>query len=190
MSNNLRELTGEHHKSVERSSFVRRIIKKTITPREYHLYMCNQLLCYDALEYWAEVNGVFDGIENIKRTSNIFKDVHELELQHGYRTPIVTQATLKYIEYINTVINNDPQKLLAHVYVRHMGDMSGGQILKKLVPGSGHHYVFDGDIDTLKENLRSKLHDGLADEAKICFDMVGEIFVELEDQIGSMESTD
>jgi len=190
MSNNLRELTGEHHKSVERSSFVRRIIKKTITPREYHLYMCNQLLCYNILEYWAEINGVLNGIEAIKRSVKISNDIQELELAHGYRSPLLTGATLKYHNYINEVINNDPEKLLAHVYVRHMGDMSGGQILKKLIPGSGQHYVFDGDIDSLKENLRSKLHDGLAEEAKLCFDMVGDIFVELEDQIGRMESPD
>jgi len=32
---------------------------------------------------------------------------------------------------------DDPHKVMAHVYVRHMGDLSGGQMIKKKIPGAG-----------------------------------------------------
>ena len=34
-------------------------------------------------------------------------------------------------------IREDVDKVMAHVYVRHMGDLSGGQMLKKKVSHSG-----------------------------------------------------
>ena len=29
------------------------------------------------------------------------------------------------------LILDDPEKLMAHIYVRHMGDLSGGQMIKE-----------------------------------------------------------
>ena len=75
------------------------------------------------------------------------------------------------------------------IYVRHMGDLSGGQIIKRFVPGSGQHYQFNEDVTELKEKVRAKLHDGLADEAKVCFNMIKTFMEELETSLG-MELSD
>ena len=61
-----------------------------------------------------------------------------------------------------------------------MGDLSGGQIIKKLIPGPTNLYEFEGDTQDLKNKIREKLHDGLVDEAKICFSMVQNFLEELE----------
>ena len=76
-------------------------------------------------------------------------------------------------------IMNDADKLMAHVYVRHMGDLSGGQMIAKRVPGQGRMYKFDKGHDELKEIVRSKLNDDMADEAKLCFDFATKMFVQL-----------
>lgn len=76
-------------------------------------------------------------------------------------------------------IMDDPHKLMAHIYVRHMGDLSGGQMIKKKVPGSGRYYEFDGDIKELKEKIRSKCNDDMAEEAKLCFDFATDLFKEM-----------
>jgi heme oxygenase len=61
----------------------------------------------------------------------------------------------------------------------HMGDLSGGQMIAKKVPGAGRLYQFEGDISQIKEQIRSKTHDGMADEARKCFSFATETFKEL-----------
>lgn len=189
MTTNLRELTLDNHRRAERSRFIQRLIKREMTPYEYYVYMYNQLMAYYALETACNTRDIFKGMEELKRGSNISKDVSELESEYGFEAPELTKATDKYVKYIQS-ISCDKEKLLAHVYVRHMGDLSGGQIIKRLVPGSGLHYSFDGDVNELKEKIRSKLNDDMATEANKCFDMIYEFFTELEIKFGLVESAD
>ena len=82
-------------------------------------------------------------------------------------------------EINNWSLKDDKEKIMAHLYVRHMGDLSGGQMIKKKVPGKGTMYEFDGEVNDLKTKIRAKIHDGLADEAKICFDFATNAFREM-----------
>jgi heme oxygenase len=84
----------------------------------------------------------------------------------------------EYMDHLMS-IKDDANKLMAHVYVRHMGDLSGGQMIAKRVPGAGKFYQFDKGIDELKELVRAKLDDSMADEAKICFDFATKMFMQL-----------
>ena len=186
--NNLKELTNEQHKNAERSLFVKKLLKKDITPYQYYIYLSNQFLMYTVLESCAGTIGVLSGIEEIKRGNAISKDLQELEKGYGFAIPVHLKSTGAYMKYIYS-ISEDPEKLLAHIYVRHMGDLSGGQIIKRFVPGSGLHYQFETDVTELKEKVREKLHDGLADEAKVCFNMIKEFMEELETSLG-MELSD
>lgn len=43
-----------------------------------------------------------------------------------------SQAAQKYVERIHYVGQNEPELLVAHAYTRYMGDLSGGQVLKKV----------------------------------------------------------
>lgn len=186
--NNLKELTHEQHKNAERSLFVKKLLKKEVTPYQYYVYLSNQFLMYTVLESCASDAGILTGIEEIKRGNAMAKDLQELEKEHGFEIPVHLKSTDEYMRYIYK-ISEDPEKLLAHVYVRHMGDLSGGQIIKKFVPGSGMHYQFDADVNDLKERVRAKLHDGLADEAKVCFNMIKGFMEELESSL-DMEHSD
>ena len=50
-----------------------------------------------------------------------------------------------------------------------MGDLFGGQQLKKLVPGSGRMFEFS-NIPSLIVEMRKKCGPELADEANVAFD--------------------
>lgn len=43
-----------------------------------------------------------------------------------------SKAAQKYVERIHYVGQNEPELLVAHAYTRYMGDLSGGQVLKKV----------------------------------------------------------
>jgi len=84
----------------------------------------------------------------------------------------------EYMDYILT-IKDEPEKLMAHVYVRHMGDLSGGQMIASRVPGRGRFYKFKQDHDFLKQHIRSQLDDSMADEAKIVFEFATKLFQQM-----------
>lgn len=177
---NLKELTQEQHRNAERSLFVKKMLKRELTPYQYYVYLSNQLLMYDMLEFHAENAGVLDGIKEIKRADAIGKDLQDLEVEFGFKIPFHLKSTGDYINYMNQ-ISEDKDKLLAHIYVRHMGDLSGGQIIKNLIPaGAGYHYKFDRDLNELKVAVREKLHDGLTSESRTCFAMIKSFMEELE----------
>jgi heme oxygenase len=73
----------------------------------------------------------------------------------------------------------DADALMAHIYVLHMGDLSGGQMIAKMVPGQGQMYQFDTDKDKLKELIRAKTKDSMAEEAKYVFESSTKLFQEL-----------
>ena len=68
---------------------------------------------------------------------------------------------------------------MAHVYTLHMGDLSGGQMIARKIPGEGRMYKFVGDTTELKNAIRSKINDDMADEAKFCFEVASNLFKEL-----------
>ena len=189
----LKELTWENHKKAERTKFMQRLIKRNITPYQYYVYLKNQAEAYRTLEYHASLQGMFDfkneDLYPILRTANMLLDIEEMEITYSFGEAPIFGSIQKYQEYINQ-IKSDKDRLLAHVYVRHMGDLSGGQIIKKLVPGPTHAYEFDCNPEELKNAVRKRLHDGLVDEANVCFSMVQEFLEELEEYFGNMESTE
>jgi len=92
-----------------------------------------------------------------------YREMNEGNPQHSFR-PVVVD----YYNYLLS-ISNDPNKIMAHLYTWHMGDMFGGQMIKKIVPGPHRNLEFE-DARTLMTNIRAKLDDSMGDEANVAFD--------------------
>jgi len=172
----LKDLTWEKHKSAERQEFVKVLFSGKINPRFYSAYLQNMLACYSMLESSATMHLLLDGIEDIKRTSHIQADLDELG--HKKDNSLFVPVVNEYLDHILRLSWNDPQKLMAHIYVRHMGDLSGGQMIAKKVPGSGRYYQFD-DVENTKTRIRERISDDLAEEANLAFDFSIAIFQQL-----------
>jgi heme oxygenase len=119
------------------------------------------------------------------RAKHILNDMQELEYDYGFsHNPYVTRkVTTEYVDYIYNLAK-DPSnnyRLLAHMYVRHFGDMFGGSIIQNRVPGSATMYDFDHK-DKLIEDMRKLLREDMADEANVCFDFATRLFEELMDE--------
>lgn len=174
----LKELTAEAHKLAESQPFVKKIFSGTITKEEYARYLLNQELAYAVLEAFANDVGLLDDLPGIQRAAKIQEDLCELEADVPELPSMqIAEATTAYHQHLAS-IKDDPKKLMAHIYVRHMGDLFGGQIIAKKVPGSGNFYKFD-EPDALKIAIRAKLDDSLADEALVCFKFATQLFEEL-----------
>lgn len=186
---NLRQTVLDSHERAAHSNFTHRLLKGEVTPYQYYVYLSNQLLCYYVLESAASSRGLLNGMESIKRSANISRDLAELEREYGFDLVTHLKSTDKYINYINT-ISSDPDRLMAHICVRYLGDLFRGQMTKHLIPGSGLYYLFDEDTDVLKDKIYEKLHDGMAGETNTCFDMIRSFFEELEGTFIDARSSD
>ena len=175
----LKELTWANHQKAERTEHARKLLHG-MTPEEYHRYLYNQYTQYAVLENVATEKDVLKGIEHICRANNILEDLEELESEYDIQRntdllcPVVDQ-------YASHVVTLDSDELLAHIYVRHFGDMYGGQMIRKRNPGSGKMYEFE-NVEELKTTVRAMLHDDMADEANRCFEFAMQLFEELGDE--------
>lgn len=176
----LKDLTWENHSKAERTEHARKLLKG-MTPEEYHRYIYNQYVMYAVLESKARDYGVLAGIEDVCRADAIRADMEEIETLHSIErtNDLLCQVVADYTEYVLHM--RDKDEFLAHIYVRHFGDMYGGQMIKKRNPGSGKMYEFD-NVEELKMIVRAMLNDEMADEANICFQFAMQLFEELESE--------
>lgn len=175
----LKELTHDAHRNAERQKFVKVLFSGSIDPKLYARYLKNQHPMYELLETFAMMNGLLDGLKDIRRAPKIHEDY--VELWGNDPAPELCPVVQKYLDHIMS-IKDDPKKLMAHVYVRHMGDLAGGQMIAKRVPGNGRYYQFENP-DELKEAIRSRISDDMADEANVCFEFATQLFKEMQDLI-------
>jgi heme oxygenase len=163
----LKELTADVHAEAESQPFIKSVFAGNVDKGKYTSYIYQLTHVYGLMEILSNNHALFEGIENLKRADAVQKDWMELCEDIGTTVFTINESTLRYLQYLDSIKDN-PKKLLAHVYVRHMGDMFGGQQLAKLTPGNGHLYKFE-DIPSLVRAVRSKLDISLADEAIIAF---------------------
>lgn len=182
MANKLKELTWAHHQAAERRAFAKQLLSGNIDPALYHKFLCCQYLNYQALETHADIP-VY--LTPIKRAPRIFADIRELEQMYNLEpSGDYPPSVQEYENHIKELYKNEDNRgLVAHMYVRHFGELHGGQMIKKKTPGSGTMYEFDMEKEVLIEEFRKLLSDDMAEEAKICFDFASKLFDELSKEI-------
>ena len=183
----IKELTKEIHQNAERQEFVKTLMSGSIEPRLYATYLYNQLQCYSVLEKYGMENSLFRTTPNLPRGEHIFYDYRALWQDIGAPPPI-TESTKKYVAHIES-IKEDAEKLYAHIYVRHLGDISGGQMIMKKTPGPNRYYIFKHKEikeykNIVKETINSYLNVyklNILNECKFCFASATELFKEMND---------
>ncbi len=174
----LREMTAEKHKAAERQEFVKELLGGNITEERYATFLYNLHPVYNVLEAFAMVNGLLEDIPEVRRAPAIQEDYQEL--WKDTNPPKLCPTVPKYMQYIKDELSSDPDRLMAHLYVRHMGDLAGGQMIAKRVPGSGKMYQFE-NVDELKNKIRAKLKDSMGEEANVAFDFAIDIMKDMNE---------
>lgn len=178
----LGDITRQKHIEVENVPLLQVLLKKQIDKEGYVFYLYDLLFIYERLEKLAKETGVWNGLEGMERTEMIRKDIEELS--PGY-TKELCESTKLYLDYLQSLADNKEKNylLMAHVYVRHTGDMYGGKMMARAVPGSGYAYQFD-DRPGLIKKINAKLSLDLADEANHAFEWFIKIFSEMSEKLG------
>ena len=181
------ELTWEYHKNAERQAFVSQLLSGTIDEKLYATFLYNQLKCYSKLEQYALESSLFLDTRNLPRAEHIFYDYRALWGDIG-NPPVETESTKAYVEHLDT-IRGENEKLYAHIYVRHLGDLSGGQMIKRKTPGPNRYYIFKHNEAKeykriVKERIESYLNVyeiNVLPEAIFCFESATKLFKEMYD---------
>jgi len=164
----LREITKNLHHEAETTKFAKLLLSGKIEKQDYKNYLYNLMAVYDPIEWYADRQGFFEKMPGLPRLKSIYADFMELDDgTYCYLTP----STIEYVQYLHKLGNTPEHKHLikAHLYCRHMGDLNGGQIIKRQVPfTSGKFYEFENP-EQLKIQIRQELDDSLGEEACVAF---------------------
>jgi heme oxygenase len=202
LSARLRLETKQAHTRAERSGLMRDLLTGTLDPQRYVALLANLHAVYGTLEPALERHARDPLIAPIHdraldRVGPLERDLLALAGPGWKEAFPPTAATAAYVARLQSA-DADPALLVAHSYTRYLGDLSGGQILKRIVlqllgergTGAVSFYEFPGipDPDAFKQRYRAALDamplDGIATdrlvaEALEAFDLNARLFESL-----------
>ena len=135
----LREGTKKSHTMAENTGFVACFLKGVVEKKSYRKLISDLYFVYSAME--EEIDRLV--YENHPIIKNIgFKELfrketlkNDLKFYYGnnWKNLIeISDSAKSYVDRIRFVAKESPELLVGHHYTRYIGDLSGGQILKKI----------------------------------------------------------
>ena len=173
----LRDSTAAAHKSAETSSFITELLDGRACYSAFTMLAAQQLVIYRALESVLHEHyrdhPLLAAVDDrrLDRVPEIERDLATLvgadfEVRLADGSLPIRDATTAYARTLRE--EHSPEMILAHHYVRYLGDLSGGQIIARLaqrhygVPDAAlHFYHFDGieKLKVYKDHYRAALDD-------------------------------
>lgn len=173
LAERLRLSTASVHRDAERSPLMRRLLTGR-AERTTHLALLQQLLpVYATLESLVDARAEHPWLAAVWHPELARTDALRADLGAHTNAPLLP-ATVHYVQRLRGLDDGAPvsvARLLAHVYVRHLGDLSGGQILQRVLgaapglrdeagqpPGlTFHQFGSPTDVARLKARMRGGL---------------------------------
>jgi heme oxygenase len=163
----LKDLTSEKHKAAESTAFMKAIFKGSLPLELWTDWTYQKVLFYTIIENLANRHNLLDDCRDIQRSFLIYQDYREMADNHQSENKY-RPSVIEYHNYLMS-IGGDSDKVMAHLYTWHMGDLYGGQMIKKIIKSS-HRSLDFNNTDILKTAVRAKLKDTMSDEANVAFD--------------------
>ncbi|MEL4894373.1 biliverdin-producing heme oxygenase [Crocosphaera sp. Alani8] len=219
MNNNLalklREGTSHSHTLAENTAFTKCFLKGIVEREPFRKLLADFYFLYSTLEEELERHKEDPVISKIyfpelNRKPNLAQDLEYYYGKNWAADIFPSVAVQTYVARIREVSQVEPTLLVAHSYVRYMGDLSGGQSFKKIArsalelpEGKGTQFYEFEQISTpeAKGKFKGKYRDGLnelpidealekkvIDEANHAFklnrDLVHELETDVREAIG------
>ena len=137
LATQLREGTKKSHSMAENVGFVKCFLKGVVEKNSYRKLVGNLYFVYSAMEEEMDKLREHPIVSQIYYPELNRKQSLEQDLQFYYgpnwRQEVKISAAGKaYVDRIHEIAATQPELLVAHSYTRYLGDLSGGQILKKI----------------------------------------------------------
>ena len=139
LAGQLREGTKKSHTMAENTGFVACFLKGVVEKTSYRKLIGDLYFVYKAME--EEIDRLVQedhpvikhiGFKELFRRQTLEKDL-EFYYGNNWLDQIKISASAQsYVNRIRLVANESPELLVGHHYTRYIGDLSGGQILKKI----------------------------------------------------------
>jgi heme oxygenase len=199
----LREGTAEAHRQAERAPFLGALLRGALSREAYARYLASLHPVYVALEGALEAHRAHPHLAPFARAELYRTEALAADLAHlagpDWRTGVaVARAGEAYAEHVAGLAAREPLLLVAHAYTRYLGDLSGGQLLRKPVaraygltgPEGLAFYAFPrvADVRGCARDFRAALDaldlpppraGALLAEARHAFALNGALFAEL-----------
>lgn len=167
LAEQLREGTTKSHSMAENVSFVKSFLGGVVDKKSYRKLVANLYFVYVAIEEQMLLNKEHPVIapiyfEELNRTKSLEKDLSYYYGVDWQNQIEISEATQIYVRRIQEIGINQPELLVAHAYTRYMGDLSGGQILKKIAQNAMNLSNGEGtafyDFEDIKDDNEFKAH--------------------------------
>ncbi|XP_028671415.1 heme oxygenase 1a [Erpetoichthys calabaricus] len=154
LSESIKLATKEVHEIAENTEFMRSFQKGNVNLEEFKLVLSSLYHIYTALEEEIECNKSHPAFAPLYFPAELHRVAAlEADLKYYYGNSwksciSVPLATERYVARIHEVGKLHPELLVSHSYTRYLGDLSGGQVLKKIaqkalnLPPSGEGLAF------------------------------------------------
>jgi len=212
LAGQLREGTKKSHTMAENTGFVACFLKGVVEKTSYRKLIGDLYFVYKAMEEEIDrlVQEDHPVIKHIGFKELFRRQTLEKDLEFYYGNDWIDQITISesarsYVNRIRLVANESPELLVGHHYTRYIGDLSGGQILKKIAKKALnlrgddglHFYEFQliEDEKLFKQSyseilnklpIDQKIADNIVDEANEAFAYNMNMFRELEGNLISV----
>lgn len=180
----LKEQTKENHDRAENTKFMRAVFKKKMPVSVWADWTYQKSVFYSSIETVARDAGLTTDMLEIERGLKLYQDAKDLTEGKFAR---LRPETVEYSRYLLDLAGQ-PDKIMAHLYTWHMGDLFGGQMIKKILPPPHRNLEF-GDVDGLKAKVRTKLDDSMGEEANVAFEWAIKLMNTYDNEL-DLEQTD
>ena len=139
LAGQLREGTKKSHTMAENTGFVACFLKGVVEKTSYRKLISDLYFVYQAMEEEIERLVQADhpvikpiGFKELFRKQTLENDLNFYYGDNWRNEIAISNSAQSYVNRIRLVAKETPELLVGHHYTRYIGDLSGGQILKKI----------------------------------------------------------
>lgn len=212
LAGRLKQGTNILHDEVERAGIMADFLRGRISRAAYCSLLRNLYDIYEALEAALERNKAHPCLRPIafpelSRKSALAADLAWLNGELWAEELPVAPGCLRYVERLQEIEAGHAELLVAHAYVRYMGDLNGGRVLRRIVAralalesedGLGFYAFPVSDLPGLARHYREGLDAievdeptaaAIVAEAQRAFSLHTRLFVELKERASPEDLT-
>lgn len=210
LSIHLREGTRQSHRLAESTPFIRELFAARLPLNAYRIFLVQLYHIYSALEAHATILQTDLSLKplylpQLFRLTALERDLEFYFGDERWRKIELLEPTRAYMQRIETISREWPLGLVAHHYTRYLGDLSGGQAMKRIVAKmyrldtenglAFYNFPLIPDHTTFKNEYRARLDtlpideataQKIVAEANYAFELNQRVFAAMMDYVSSV----